>query len=69
MRFAFLYTAAGELIKSFLKALGEGDNDLLSVFKAAKETGIEWLVLENDDPQPTGVEDITRSMAYFKANL
>ena len=51
------------------KALGEGENDLLSVFKAAKETGVEWLVLENDDPEPTGVEDITRSMAYFKANL
>ncbi|MCQ2485155.1 MAG: sugar phosphate isomerase/epimerase [Clostridia bacterium] len=50
-------------------ALGEGDNDLLSVFKAAKESGIEWLILENDDPVPTGVEDITRSMAYFKANL
>lgn len=50
-------------------ALGEGNNDLLSVFKAAKDAGIEWLVLENDDPVPTGMEDITRSMAYFKANL
>ncbi len=50
-------------------ALGEGENDLLSVFKAAKEIDAEWLVLENDDPVPTGVEDITRSMAYFKANL
>lgn len=50
-------------------ALGEGNNDLLSVFKAAKEIDMEWLVLENDDPVPTGIEDITRSMAYFKANL
>ncbi len=50
-------------------ALGEGNNDLLSVFKAAKEIDAEWLVLENDDPVPTGIEDITRSMAYFKANL
>lgn len=50
-------------------ALGEGQNDLLTVFKAAKDIDIEWLVLENDDPVPTGVEDITRSMAYFKANL
>ena len=25
--------------------------------------------MENDDPVPTGIEDITRSMAYFKANL
>lgn len=50
-------------------ALGEGDNDLLSVFKAAEDSGIEWLVLENDDPKPNGIDDITRSMAYFKANL
>ncbi len=50
-------------------ALGEGDNDLLTVFKAAKDIDIEWLVLENDDPVPTGIEDITRSMEYFKANL
>lgn len=50
-------------------ALGEGDNDLLSVFKAAKEIGTEWLVLENDDPVPTGIEDIKRSMKYFKENL
>lgn len=50
-------------------ALGEGNNDLLSVFKAAEDAGIEWLVLENDDPTPTGIDDITRSMAYFKANL
>jgi len=51
------------------KALGEGENDLLSVFKAAKETGIEWLVLENDDPTPSGIEDIARSMKFFKENL
>lgn len=50
-------------------ALGEGNNDLLSVFKAAKDSGMEWLVLENDDPKPNGIDDITRSMAYFKANL
>lgn len=50
-------------------ALGEGENDLLSVFKAAKEVDMEWLVLENDEPIPTGVEDITRSMKFFKENL
>lgn len=50
-------------------ALGEGDNDLLSVFKAAEDANIEWLILENDAPKPNGIDDITRSMAYFKANL
>ena len=50
-------------------ALGEGNNDLLGVFKAAKEAGIEWLILENDNPEPNGISDITRSMEYFKKNL
>ena len=49
--------------------LGKGDNDLPSVFKAAEDAGIEWLILENDAPKPNGIDDITRSMAYFKANL
>ena len=50
-------------------ALGEGNNDLKAVFKAAKEIGIEWLILENDDPSPTGLDDIKRSMEYFKKEL
>ena len=50
-------------------ALGEGENDLPSVFKAAKECGIEWLILEDDEPKPNGIDDITRSMEYFKKNL
>lgn len=50
-------------------ALGEGENDLLSVFKAAKEIGAEWLILENDNPTPDGLSDIARSMEYFKKNL
>ncbi|HZJ78612.1 MAG TPA: sugar phosphate isomerase/epimerase [Clostridia bacterium] len=50
-------------------ALGEGQNDLKSIFKAAKETGFEWLVLENDNPTPNGLADAARSMEYFKNNL
>lgn len=49
-------------------ALGEGENDLDAVIRAAKDAGIEWLVLENDDPTPDGLSDITRSMAWLKAN-
>ena len=48
------------------KALGEGNNDLATVVKAAKDIGIEWLVVENDDPVPTGFEDIARSIKYIK---
>lgn len=50
-------------------ALGEGQCDIKSVFKAAKEIGIEWLILEDDEPKPNGVEDIKRSMRFFKENL
>ena len=49
-------------------ALGEGENDLAAVVRAAKDAGIEWLVLENDDPVPDGLSDVTRSMAWLKAN-
>lgn len=51
------------------KALGEGNNDLEAVVRAAKDNGIEWLILENDDPEPDGLSDITRSMQWLKANI
>ncbi|NLA77489.1 MAG: sugar phosphate isomerase/epimerase, partial [Clostridiales bacterium] len=50
-------------------ALGEGECDLKAVIDGAKAAGIEWLVLENDDPVPDGISDITRSMKYLKANI
>lgn len=49
-------------------ALGEGENDLATVVKAAKDNGFDWLILENDDPKPTGLEDAARSMAWLNAN-
>lgn len=51
------------------KALGEGENDLAAVIKAAKDIGLEWIILENDDPEPNGLADIERSMKYLKANV
>ncbi len=48
-------------------ALGEGQNDIPAVIKAAKEIGMEWVIVENDDPVPTGFEDIARSINYLKA--
>ena len=50
-------------------ALGEGNNDLATVVRAAKDNGIEWLILENDDPVPDGLSDITRSMEWLMANV
>lgn len=49
------------------KALGEGNCDIPTVVKAAKDIGMEWLIVENDDPVPTGFEDITRSIKYLKS--
>lgn len=48
------------------KALGEGNNDIPAVIRAAKDIGMEWVIVENDDPVPTGFEDITRSLKYLK---
>ena len=47
-------------------SLGDGDCDIAKVVKAAKDAGIEWLVVENDDPVPNGLEDVKRSIAYLK---
>ena len=50
------------------KALGEGNCDLAAVVKGAKAIGLDWIVLENDDPMPDGLADIARSMKWLKAN-
>lgn len=50
------------------KALGEGNNDLDAVVRAARDNGIEWLILENDDPEPDGLSDIARSMVWLNAH-
>ena len=49
-------------------ALGEGTNDLKMVVKLTKDMGLEWLVLENDNPRPTPLEDMARSMKWLKEN-
>lgn len=47
-------------------ALGEGENDIPGICAAAKDCGVEWLIVENDDPTPDGLQDAGRSMAYLK---
>ena len=47
-------------------SLGDGDCDVAAVVRAAKDAGIEWLVVENDDPVPNGIEDVERSINYLK---
>lgn len=48
-------------------ALTEGNNDLDAIIRAVKDTGIEWVILENDDPVPDGLSDVARSMRYLKS--
>lgn len=50
-------------------ALGEGENDLAKVLEGVKAIGLEWVVLENDDPVPTGLDDITRSYHWLEKNF
>ena len=42
--------------------------DVLSA-AGVKAIGLDWVVLENDDPVPTGLEDITRSYKWLQENF
>lgn len=50
------------------KALGEGNNELDNIINTAREIGLEWIILENDDPEPDGLSDIARSMKWLRAH-
>lgn len=47
-------------------AIGEGQNDIQSILNASSEIGIEWVIVENDDPTPDGLSDVARSMKNIK---
>jgi len=47
-------------------ALGEGVNNIKGIIEASKEIGMEWLIVENDDPVPDGMSDVKRSIQYLK---
>lgn len=47
-------------------AIGEGENDIPAILRAAGEIDTEWIVVENDDPVPDGLSDISRSLCYLK---
>lgn len=50
-------------------AIGEGQNDIKTVMDAAKDLGMEWVIVENDDPVPDGLSDIRRSIDFLKNNF
>lgn len=47
-------------------AIGEGQNDIAAILKASEEIGMEWVIIENDDPVPDGLSDVARSLQYLK---
>lgn len=47
-------------------AIGEGCNDIQSILDAAKEIGLNWVIVENDDPVPDGLADMARSIQNLK---
>lgn len=47
-------------------AIGEGENDIPAILRAAREVGTQWIVVENDDPVPDGLADVSRSLHYLK---
>ncbi|MGL4343882.1 MAG: sugar phosphate isomerase/epimerase family protein [Cellulosilyticaceae bacterium] len=49
-----------------LAALGEGELNLPAIIEQSEKMGIKWIIVENDQPYPTGLEDAERSMAYLK---
>ena len=55
--------------KDKLAALGEGEAPLREIVKTTKELGLEWLIVENDEPYPNGIDDATRSLKYLKEHI
>lgn len=49
-----------------LKAIGEGTAPVREVMQLAQEWQMEWIIVENDTPSPTGLEDLARSISYIK---
>ncbi|MDD2456997.1 MAG: sugar phosphate isomerase/epimerase [Eubacteriales bacterium] len=47
-------------------ALGEGENTIDAILTASERLGLDWLIVENDNPVPDGLSDVARSMAYLK---
>ncbi len=51
------------------RVLGQGDCDIPSVVKAAKEIGLEWLIVENETDSATtsSLDEIGSCLAYLKS--
>jgi sugar phosphate isomerase/epimerase len=50
-------------------AIGEGYNNIKGIVETAKIAGLEWVIVENDNPTPDGLSDVARSIEYLKSNI
>lgn len=50
-------------------AIGEGIMDIQGILQKAVEIGCSWVIVENDQPKPTGLENVTNSINNFKKML
>lgn len=50
-------------------AIGEGVTDIAGILQAARDAGVEWAIVENDDPVPDGLSDVQRSMEWLRKNV
>lgn len=48
-------------------AIGEGKNDIQAIINTSNEIGVEWLIVENDNPVPDGLSDAARSIQNLKS--
>ncbi|MFA9380791.1 MAG: sugar phosphate isomerase/epimerase family protein [Acetanaerobacterium sp.] len=46
-------------------AIGEGTTPCKRIYDLAKELNFSHIIVENDAPEPNGIDDITRSMHYI----
>lgn len=47
--------------------IGRGQCDIPTVVKAAKEMGMEWLIIENEDNDNDNAAAVTESLNYLKS--
>jgi sugar phosphate isomerase/epimerase len=48
---------------------GEGELDFAAIAQAANQAGVEWLVVEMDNPSDDPIDDVTRSLRALEAAL
>ncbi|GMQ58319.1 sugar phosphate isomerase/epimerase [Vallitalea sediminicola] len=50
-------------------AIGEGTMDIQAIINKASEIGCSWVIVENDQPEPNGIENVTVSINNLKNML